>query len=165
MIYLDILQLYLLPQLEDQQPNVVFQQEVARPRWTQTVMDQFRGLHANLILRRLISSRGGYVKEIVYKNPGTSLDELKLRTVATIEKVTLKTPENTRRDTECRVVILRAKKDAHTSIDSISVKFLNHTFKFGKESYFDLVFFFPPGLKKNYRSQKPRHCIEKKITL
>jgi hypothetical protein len=36
-----------------------------------------------------------YVKDIVYKTPVTSLDELKLRIVAAIERVTPQMPENT----------------------------------------------------------------------
>jgi hypothetical protein len=37
----------------------------------------------------------GYVKDIVYKTPVTSVDELKLRIVAAIETVTLQMLENT----------------------------------------------------------------------
>jgi hypothetical protein len=37
----------------------------------------------------------GYVKDTVYKNPVTSLIELKLRIVAAIETVTLRMLENT----------------------------------------------------------------------
>jgi hypothetical protein len=73
MTYLDMLQLYLLPQLEDHQPNVVFQQDGA-PRHGLVlpenfltciflgaglgVMDQFRGLRAHPIPRNLNSSCG-----------------------------------------------------------------------------------------------------------
>jgi hypothetical protein len=54
MTYLDML--YLLPQLEDHQPDVVFQQDGAPPNWARIirefldmgaglgVMEQFRGL-------------------------------------------------------------------------------------------------------------------------
>jgi hypothetical protein len=37
MAYMDTLQLYLLPQLEGPQPNVVFQQDGVRPYWARVV--------------------------------------------------------------------------------------------------------------------------------
>jgi hypothetical protein len=46
----------------------------------------------------------------------TSLDELKLRIVAAIETVTLQMLENTLRETEYRLVILRVMKGAHIGI-------------------------------------------------
>jgi hypothetical protein len=74
----DMLQLYLLPQLEDHEPDVVFQQDGAPPQiglvlsenfltWIFLsaglgVMDQFRGLRAHPILRRLISSCGDMLR-------------------------------------------------------------------------------------------------------
>jgi hypothetical protein len=42
----------------------------------------------------------GYVKDIVYKTPVTSLDELNLRIVAAIETVTPQMLENTWREIE-----------------------------------------------------------------
>jgi hypothetical protein len=48
------------------------------------------------------------VKYIVYKTPATYLNELKLRTVATIETVTPQMLENTWRETEYRLDISRA---------------------------------------------------------
>jgi hypothetical protein len=80
------------------------------------VMDQFRGLRAHPILRRLISSWGGYVKDTVYKTPVTSLDELKLRIVAAILTVTLQMLENTWREIEYRLDVLRAMKGAHVEV-------------------------------------------------
>jgi hypothetical protein len=41
MIYLDMPLLYLLPQLEDHQPNVVFQQDGATPHWTRIIREFF----------------------------------------------------------------------------------------------------------------------------
>jgi hypothetical protein len=52
----------------------------------------------------------GIVKDIVYKNLMTSLDELKLRIVAAIETVTLQMLENTWRETEYRLDILHERK-------------------------------------------------------
>jgi hypothetical protein len=58
----------------------------------------------------------GYVKDIVYKTPVTSLDELKLRIVAVIETVTPQMLENTWRETEYRLDILRATKGMHIEV-------------------------------------------------
>jgi hypothetical protein len=58
----------------------------------------------------------GYVKDSVYKTPGTSLDELKLRIVAAIETVTPQMLENTWREIEYRLDILRSKKGAHVEV-------------------------------------------------
>jgi hypothetical protein len=58
----------------------------------------------------------GYVKNIVYKTPVTSLDELKLRIVAAIETVTPQILENTWRDIEYLLDILRATKGAHVEV-------------------------------------------------
>jgi hypothetical protein len=58
----------------------------------------------------------GYVKDTVYKTPVTSLDEVKLRIVAAIETVTPQMLENTWREIEYRLDILRAKKGAHVEV-------------------------------------------------
>jgi hypothetical protein len=48
----------------------------------------------------------GYVKDIAYKTPVTSLDELKLRIVVSLERVTPQMLENTWREIEYRLDIL-----------------------------------------------------------
>jgi hypothetical protein len=52
----------------------------------------------------------------VYKTPVTSLDELKLRIVAAMETVTLQMLENTCREIEYRLDILRDTKGAHVDV-------------------------------------------------
>jgi hypothetical protein len=74
------------------------------------VMDQFRGLGAHPILRRLISSCGYTLRTL--RTPVTSLDELKPIIVAAIENYA----KNTWRETEHRLDILRAKKGAHVEV-------------------------------------------------
>jgi hypothetical protein len=79
MTYLNMLQLYLLPQLEDHQPNVVFQQDGAPPCWEILsenflaciflgtglgVMDRFHGLRAHLILHCLGPSCGDILRTL-----------------------------------------------------------------------------------------------------
>jgi hypothetical protein len=58
----------------------------------------------------------GYIKDIVYKIPVTSLDELKLRIVAAIETVTPQMLENTWREIEYHLDILCAMKGAHIEV-------------------------------------------------
>jgi hypothetical protein len=58
----------------------------------------------------------GYVKGTVYKIPVTFLRGLKLRTVASIETVTPQMLENTWRQIEYRLDILRAMKGAHIKV-------------------------------------------------
>jgi hypothetical protein len=68
--------MYLLPQLEDHQPNVVFEQDGAPPNWDRIfreffvmgaglcVMEQFHGLRAQPILRCLIYSCGNRLRTL-----------------------------------------------------------------------------------------------------
>jgi hypothetical protein len=58
----------------------------------------------------------GYVKDIVYTTPMTSLDELKLRIVAAIKRVTPQMLENTKREIEYRLNILCVMKGAHVEV-------------------------------------------------
>jgi hypothetical protein len=44
MTYLDMLQVYLLPQLEDHQPDVMFQQDGALPQWAH-IPREFLGMY------------------------------------------------------------------------------------------------------------------------
>jgi hypothetical protein len=80
------------------------------------MMDQFCGLCAHPILRHLISSCGDTLRTLFTKTPVTSLDELKLRIVAAIETVTPHMLENTCREIEYRLDILRATKGAHVEV-------------------------------------------------
>jgi hypothetical protein len=104
MTYLGMLQLYSLPQLEDHQPNAVLQQDGAPPLSARVFRES---LDMRFPGRWFRSDRPipwpprspdivpldfflwGYVKDIANKTSVTSLDELKLRIVAVIERVTL----------------------------------------------------------------------------
>lgn len=75
------------------------------------------------IRRKMIGSRRVSLKlietehkDIIYKTPVTSLDEMKLRIVAAIETVTPQTLKNTWRETEHHLYILPAMKGAHVKI-------------------------------------------------
>jgi hypothetical protein len=130
MIYLDTLQLYLLPQMEDPQPDVIFQQDGAPPHFAR-IFREFLDLH---FTGRWVAPDGPilcpprspditplgffqweYAKYIAYKIPVTSLDELKHRFVAAIETVTPQMLKNSWRETECSD-ILCAKKGSRVDV-------------------------------------------------
>jgi hypothetical protein len=58
----------------------------------------------------------GHFKDIVYKTPVTSLDELRLRIVYLIEAVTKQMLGNTWKEIEYRLNILRAMKGEHIEV-------------------------------------------------
>jgi hypothetical protein len=58
----------------------------------------------------------GYVKDIAYKTPVTSLDDLKLKIVAAIETVIPQMLENTWSEIEYRLDILRAMEGAYVEV-------------------------------------------------
>ncbi|GBO12724.1 hypothetical protein AVEN_265358-1, partial [Araneus ventricosus] len=66
--------------------------------------------------KRLLAVRAMFVKNIVYKTPVPSLDELKRRIVTAIQNVTPQMPENTWREIEFRLDVLRATKGSHVQI-------------------------------------------------
>ncbi|GBL85010.1 hypothetical protein AVEN_42252-1 [Araneus ventricosus] len=129
--YLDMLEMYAVPQMQQHQPDVIFQQDGAPPHWGMIVRDF---LDENLPDRWC--GRGGlipwpprspditpldfflwgFVKNIVYKTPVPSLDELKRRIVTAIQNVTPQMLENTWREIEFRLDVLRATKGSHVQI-------------------------------------------------
>jgi hypothetical protein len=57
-----------------------------------------------------------HIKDIVYKTPVTSFDELKQTIVNTIETFASQMLENNCRETEYRFYILRAMKSVHVEL-------------------------------------------------
>ncbi|GBM18326.1 hypothetical protein AVEN_106022-1 [Araneus ventricosus] len=62
------------------------------------------------------NQRDEIVKNIVYKTPVPSLDEMKRRIVTAIQNVTPQMLENTWREIEFRLDVLRATKGSHVQI-------------------------------------------------
>ncbi|GBN06584.1 hypothetical protein AVEN_71140-1 [Araneus ventricosus] len=62
------------------------------------------------------NQRDEIVKNIVYKTPESSLDELKRRIVTAIQNVTPQMLDNTWREIEFRLDVLRATKGSHVQI-------------------------------------------------
>ncbi|GBO29186.1 hypothetical protein AVEN_124673-1 [Araneus ventricosus] len=126
-----MLEMYAVPQMQQHQPDVIFQQDGAPPHWGMIVRDI---LDENFPDRRC--GRGGpipwppsspditpldfflwsFVKNIVYKTSVPSLDELKRRIVTAIENVTSQMLENTWREIEFHLDVLRATKGSHVQI-------------------------------------------------
>jgi hypothetical protein len=117
--------------LDDHQPYVVLQQDGSLPHWA-VIVGEFLDMH---FPGRSVGRDGpiswpprsadimphdfflwGYVKDIVYKTPVDSLDELKFRIVTAIETVPPQMLENTRGETECLLDTLRAMKGAHVEV-------------------------------------------------
>lgn len=129
--YLDMLQEYAVPQIEDRQPNVYYQQDGAPPHW---------GLHVRNYLdeqfpERWIGRDGpiswpprspditpldfflwGFVKNKVYARKLRNIDELKRRIEAVIQDITPEIIDNVWREIEYRLDILRATNGAHVEI-------------------------------------------------
>jgi hypothetical protein len=97
------IKLYLLPQLEDHQSDMAFQQDGVPPHGARIVRELLDMHFPECWVGRdgqipwsprppditpLDFFLWAYVKDIVYKTPVTSLDKLKLRIIATIGTVT-----------------------------------------------------------------------------
>jgi hypothetical protein len=74
----------------------------------------------------------GYVKDIVYKTPVISFDELKLKIVTAIEKFTPQILENACGKIEYRLDIIRVMNVAHVKVVSYSavINCLSYIFMF-----------------------------------
>lgn len=164
-------QLHMLPQLEDHQPNVMFQQDCAFPHCAsiaQEFLDMqfpkhqvehdgaFSGFRARPILCHLISSCAYTLRTFV-----NSSDELKLRIVAVIEIVTLQVLKNAWRKLNTTWTSYLSQKAHMLTLFSILkywfyryYNFMNYTFAFYKQFYFavyglkiiDISRSLPPGI-------------------
>ena len=130
-IYLDMLKHYVVPQLEEFQPRVVFQQDGAPPHWGLIVRDFLNETFPN----RWIGRNGptpwpprspditpldfflwGYVKNRVYRTPVRDVETLQSRIIEVLATVNKEMLENTWREIEYRLDILRAINGAHVEV-------------------------------------------------
>ncbi|GBN91521.1 hypothetical protein AVEN_239947-1 [Araneus ventricosus] len=126
-----MLEMYAVPQMQKHQPDVIFQQDGAPPHWgmiardflDENFPDRWCGRGGPIPwpprspdITQLDFFLWGFVKNIVYKTPVPSLDELKRRIVTAIQNVTPQTLENTWREIEFRLDVLRATKGRHVQI-------------------------------------------------
>ena len=130
-VYLDMLEHYSVPQLEEFQPRVVFQQDGAPPHWGLVVRNFLDATFPNRWIGRdgptnwpprspditpLDFFLWGYVKDKVYSTPVADAETLKERITAALATVTTEMLENTWREIEFRLDVLRATRGAHVEI-------------------------------------------------
>ncbi|KFM64525.1 hypothetical protein X975_16921, partial [Stegodyphus mimosarum] len=130
-VYLDMLENFVFPQLEELQPHVFLQQDGAPPHWGTIVRtslnDHFTG--------RWIGRGGpipwpprspdiplldfflwGLVKDNVYRRRVSNMDDLKARITTVIASVDADMLAGTWHEVEYRLDILRATKRAHVEV-------------------------------------------------
>ena len=122
---------YATPQLEQFQPRVLFQQDGAPPHWGLVVRNFLDATFPNRWIGRdgptnwpprspditpLDFFLWGYVKDKVYSTPVADVETLKERITAALATVTTDILENTWREIEFRLDVLRATKGAHVEI-------------------------------------------------
>ncbi|GFW98498.1 DUF4817 domain-containing protein [Trichonephila clavipes] len=126
--YLDMLEIYAFSQLQDLQPNVLFQQDGAPPHWGLTVRE-------SLFPQRWIGRDGpiawpprspdltpldfffwGYVKYTVYGTQVNSLEELKQNIQTAVATVDVSMLKRSWMKLEYRLDIIRATKGSHVEI-------------------------------------------------
>ncbi|GBO20745.1 hypothetical protein AVEN_84297-1 [Araneus ventricosus] len=126
-----MLQIFALPEIEELQPNIIFQQYEAPPHWSlevRTVLDE-------KFPRRWIGRGGpipcpsrsaditpldfflwGYVKNIIYQSPIRDTDELKSRITAAIQTIDSAMLHRTWLEISYRLDVLRATNGTHIEI-------------------------------------------------
>ena len=130
-VYLDMLEGYITPQLKVFQPWILFQQDGAPPHWgliVRTFLDE-------IFPDRWIGRDGptpwpprspdithldfflwGYVEDQVFSLPVPDMHTLKVRIWHAVETVTEEMLENTWREIEYRLDVLRATNGAHIEV-------------------------------------------------
>ena len=130
-VYLDLLTEYVVPQLNDLQPTIIFQQDGAPPHWglhvrgflNQTFPDRWIGRDGPIPwpprspdITPLDFFLWGYVKDIVYRTKIRDITDLKQRitdAIATIDEAML---QRTWQEIEYRLDVLRATNGAHVEV-------------------------------------------------
>lgn len=130
-IYLDMLQLFVIPQLSDLQPNVIFQQDGAPPHWGLCVRDFLNETFPDRWIGRdgptpwpprtpditpLDFFLWGYVKDKVYATPVPDLETLRRRITNAIGDVTQEMLSNVWCEIDYRLDILRVTNGAHVDV-------------------------------------------------
>ncbi|KFM71424.1 hypothetical protein X975_15209, partial [Stegodyphus mimosarum] len=130
-VYLDILENFVFPQLEELQPHVVLQQDGTPPHWGTIVRsslnDHFTGRGIGRggpipwpprspDITPLDFSLWGFVKDNVYRRRVAIIDDLKARITTAIASVDADMLAGTWREIEYRLYILRATKGAHVEV-------------------------------------------------
>ena len=130
-IYLDNLTEYLSPQLEQYQPQVIFQQDGAPPHWglevcqflNETFPDRWIGRDGPIPwpprspdITPLNFFLWGYVKDIVYQTKVRDINDLQHRIIEAIDTVTVDMLARTWQEIEYRLDIVRATDGAYEKV-------------------------------------------------
>ena len=140
--------IHVAPQLEEFQPWIIFQQDGAPPHWGSHVrrfwMQDFQTGGLGEMVRHTLATTiagyhpppldfflCGYVKDKVFSTPVPDITNLKARITDAFVTVTEDMLENTWRETDYRLDVLRAKKGAHAEVYWCVVKknFLSYILK------------------------------------
>ena len=137
-----MLELYVAHQLKEFQQCMMFQQDGAPPHWGSDVRRSLNATSANRWIRRdgptpwpprspditpLDFFLWGYVKDKVFSTPVPDITNLKARITDAFATITEDMLENTWREIDYRLDVLRATKGAHVEVYWCVVKKL--TFK------------------------------------
>ncbi|KFM62835.1 hypothetical protein X975_24013, partial [Stegodyphus mimosarum] len=130
-VYLDMLENFVFPQLEELQPHVSLQQDGATPHWGTIVRSSLNGHFTGRWIGRGgpipwpprspdITPLGfflwGFVKDNVYRRRVSNIDDLKARITTAIASVDADMLTGTWHEIEYRLDILRATKGAHVEV-------------------------------------------------
>jgi hypothetical protein len=129
--FYDMMHEYLLPQVLELQPNIIFQQDGAPPHWSL----QVRYLLNIHLLGRWIGRGGpitwplrspditpldfflwGYVKDRVYATPVPDIATLPTRIAAVLKEFLAAMLQRVWMELECHLDVLRATKGAHVEV-------------------------------------------------
>jgi hypothetical protein len=129
--YLDMLELYAVPQLQELQPEIIFQQDGAPPHWARCVRDFLNATFPERWIGRggptkwpprspdltpLDFFLWGFVKDIVYSSPVADLETLKRRITNAVMSVTEDMLTKTWNEIENRLVDIQATRGAHIEV-------------------------------------------------
>lgn len=129
--YLDMLELYAVPQLQELQPEIIFQQDGAPPHWARCVRDFLNATFPERWIGRggptkwpprspdltpLDFFLWGFVKDIVYSSPVADLETLKRRITNAVMSVTEDMLTKTWNEIENRLVDIQAIRGAHVEV-------------------------------------------------
>ncbi|KFM59228.1 hypothetical protein X975_23270, partial [Stegodyphus mimosarum] len=130
-VYLDVLENFVFPQLEELQPHVFLQQDGAPPHWDTIVRSSWKDHFTGRWIGRggpipwpprspditpLDFFLWGFVKDNVYRRRVSNMDDLKVRITTAIASVDADMLAGTWREIKYRLDILRAKKGAHVEV-------------------------------------------------
>jgi len=126
-----MLQLYVVPQLEEFQPWIIFQQDGAPPQWGSHVRRFLDATFPNRWIGRdgptpwpprspditpLDFLLWGYVKDKVFSTPVSDITNLKARITDAFAAITEDMLKNTWREIDYRLDVLRETKGAHVGV-------------------------------------------------